>query len=64
VRVAIHTAPTERPRDVLAAWWRRWPRSFATAFGDDASAIHAWADAAVSGPNLTRIANAYLANVL
>jgi hypothetical protein len=72
VRTAIACTPTGRHRDALCAlvlaWRRQWPRRFAAAFEQDAAAVRAWAEAAISDPDrhikLSRIATEHLAQVL
>lgn len=72
VRAVLAADPSGRPRDALSAfvlaWHRQWPMTFARAFGDDATAVVAWADNAIDDPNrylkLSRIAMAHLALVL
>jgi hypothetical protein len=69
---AIASAPSGRDRDALSAfvlaWRRQWPRSFARAFGANASSVAGWADAAVTDASryikLSRIAMAHLATIL
>jgi hypothetical protein len=72
VLAAIASVPSGRARDALCAfvlaWRRQWPRTFASAFGDGAGAVRAWAESAISDPDrhikLSRIAMAHLAEVL
>lgn len=72
VHEAIATEPGGRERDALSAflgaWHRRWPKSFATAFGATAGPVVAWAGATAIDPDrylkLSRIARAHLAQML
>jgi hypothetical protein len=72
IAVLASPPPPGRARDALSAfvlaWRRQWPRTFARAFGSEAPAVTAWADAAVVDANrylkLSRIATAHLAGAL